>query len=220
MDGCAAQFAGRNNYHQVALWKTKTGVARRQCTLTAMMGKGICDGLSNPVAGEIKMAVQRGDVVNPGTRSLVLHMAQHKQTPTQAKVKKDGWWAVTEVFYIWYESDRFKVTVIPDAKGFDGSKEKHSLAGLCADAEKARINGPLQVGHVFCGCKPCTQFDFSNCLMKREFGVLKAVECKRDTQISPTAPSQTQTLEEWAASLDAGSLVVLHAARDQVALEG
>jgi len=97
---------------------------------------------------------------------------------------------------IWYESDRFKVTVIPDAKGFDGSKEKHSLAGLCADAEKARIDGPLQVGHVFCGCKPCTQFDFSNCLMKREFGVLKAVECKRDTQISPTAPSQTQTLEE------------------------
>ena len=119
------------------------------------------------------------------------------------------------MFYIWYESDRFKVTVIPDAKGFDGSKEKHSLAGLCADAEKARIDGPLQVGHVFCGCKPCTQFDFSNCLMKREFGVLKAVECKRDTQISPTAPSQTQTLEEWAASLDAGSLVVLHAARDR-----
>jgi len=51
VDGCAAQFAGRNNYHQIAVWKTKTGVARRQCTLTAMMGKSICDGLSNPTQG-------------------------------------------------------------------------------------------------------------------------------------------------------------------------
>lgn len=223
VDGCAAQFAGRNNYYQVAVWKTKTGVVRRQCTLTAMMGKSICDGLSNPIAGEIKMAVQRGDSINPGTRSLVLHLAQHKPTPVQAKVKKEGWWAVSEIFYLWYESDRFKVTVVPEAKGFSGSKEKHSLAGICADAEKARLEGPLHVGHVFCGCKSCTVFEFHNCLMKDELGLLKQpVEggCHRDTTISPNEPSQSQTLEEWAATLVAGTVGVIRAARDEIALEG
>ena len=31
-DGCAAQFAGKNNYHQDAVWATKTGVIRGHFT--------------------------------------------------------------------------------------------------------------------------------------------------------------------------------------------
>ena len=40
LDGCAAQFAGKNNYHQDAVWKAKTGVARNHLTHEAGDGKG------------------------------------------------------------------------------------------------------------------------------------------------------------------------------------
>ena len=59
---------------------------------------------------------------------------------------------------------RFTKVAVPDAKGFGGSAEKHRFIGLCADAERVRQDGPVQVSTAFCGCAKCTAWDFSNCL--------------------------------------------------------
>ena len=48
-DGCAAQFNGKDNYHQVAVWKIKTGVARNHSISITMHGKNICDALANVI---------------------------------------------------------------------------------------------------------------------------------------------------------------------------
>ena len=46
-DQCAAQFDGKDNYHQTAEWLTKFGILRVHWTLESMHGKNICDALSN-----------------------------------------------------------------------------------------------------------------------------------------------------------------------------
>lgn len=40
-DGCAAQFDGKDNYHQTAEWHTKFGIMRVHWKLEAMHGKSI-----------------------------------------------------------------------------------------------------------------------------------------------------------------------------------
>jgi len=61
-----------------------------------MHGKNICDALSNSIAAALRGAVERGDVIDPTTRNLVLYLAQQYQVPATAKTEKDGWWAVSE----------------------------------------------------------------------------------------------------------------------------
>jgi len=198
VDGCAAQFAGKNNYYQIAVWRTKMGSYRDQCTLTPMMGKSICDALSNPIAGAIKGAIKNSTVApNPGTHQLVHFFALNKQTPLVEKAKKSGWWAVERVYYGFYNSKLFTASRVPTAKGFKGSKPMHSLVGLCTEDEKARRDGPLRARHVFCGCARCAAFDYENCLMKDEFGTLKPFETPLETQVS-AAVTRSVALEDFA----------------------
>ena len=89
-DTCAAQFDGKDNYHQAAEWPTKLDIDRQLVMLVSMHGKSICDAVSNSIAAALRRAVERGDVIDPTTRNLVLYLAQHVQEPSTAKVKKDG----------------------------------------------------------------------------------------------------------------------------------
>ena len=106
-DGCAAQFDGKDNYHQVAEWPTKVGIARNHSILITMHGKNICDSLSNVIHAALRSAVANGEIVDPGTLALVRWLAEHKQVPTVTKVKKEGWWAIDDIYYGYFDPKLF-----------------------------------------------------------------------------------------------------------------
>jgi len=63
----------------------------------------ICDSLSNVVHSAIRSAVKNENIVDAGTRALVLWLAKNKQLPAVAKVKKDGWWAIDDIYYGYFD---------------------------------------------------------------------------------------------------------------------
>ena len=116
---------------------------------------------------------------------------------------------------------RFTKVAVPDAKGFGGSAEKHRFIGLCADAERARQDGPVQVSTAFCGCAKCTAWDFSNCLMREVGGMATRLTRELVPSISLSgAPSQSTTLAEFASELQVNELRALRVDDPERGLEG
>lgn len=137
-------------------------------------------------------------------------------------MKKEGWWAVDEIYYGYYDPKCFTQLAVPEAKGFAGSSEMHrfvSIKGI--DSEKARREGPIDVSYAWCGCANCCRHDFSRCLMKGLGGFsskLKRVQVPR-VQTSG-APSQSSTLDEFAATLAPGQLRAVAVDHTETGIEG
>jgi hypothetical protein len=178
LDGCAAQFAGKNNYHQDAVWGTKTGVIRNHFTHQANDGKGPSDGFNNVPKLAVKGGLLAGQLLNPGTRDLVTYCARRCPLPSVSKAEKHGWWAAEGYIWAYYDTALFTKKVVPEAEGYAGSMVNHQHVGLCRDPETAEREGPLQVRGMWCGCQSCVNYDFKSCLMKSEFGPFKTVYCK------------------------------------------
>jgi hypothetical protein len=107
-------------------------------------GKGSCDGYGNVPKHTLKHAIESGALINPGTRELVLYMAEHKQAPSIPKARKNGWEAVDRYFWGYIDTARFTKTAVPDADSWKGSKSFHEYSGRCADRQHAESEGPLQ----------------------------------------------------------------------------
>ena len=212
LDGCAAQFAGKNNYHQDAVWATKTGVVRNHFTHEANDGKGPSDGYNNVPQHGVKGALRAGELLNPGTRELVTFLSKRCQSPSVAKAFKHGWWAAEGYIWAYYDTALFTKKAVPEAEGYTGSMANHQHVGLCRAAETAELDGPLQVRGMWCGCQPCVKYDFANCLMKAEFGPFKTVYC-RLAKNQNTSQTRSVALEEFAGMLDAGQTRAVHASR-------
>ena len=183
LDGCAAQFAGKTNYHQDAVWWAKTGVTRSHFTHEAQDGKGPSDGYNTLAARGVKAGLLANELLDPGTRELVHFLAKRCMSPTIAKANKHGWWAAEGYIWAYYDTALFTKKAVPEAEGYAGSMENHCHIGMCKDKENAERDGPLQVRGLWCGCQPCVNYDFKGCLMKSEFGAYKTVYC-------PLAPNQ------------------------------
>ena len=175
LDGCAAQFAGKNNYHQDAVWRTKTGVARSHFTHEASDGKGPSDGYNNVPRHAVAAGLRANELLDPGTRELVTFLARRCSSPTVAKANKQGWWAAEGYIWAYYDTALFTKKVVPEANGYTGSMENHCHVGLCTDKETAERDGPLLARGIWCGCQPCVNYNFSDCLMRSEFGRYKQV---------------------------------------------
>ena len=205
---------------QVAEWPTKVGTKRNHSILITMHGKNICDSLSNVVQSAIRWAVANEQILDPGTRALVLWLAQHKQEPSVAKVKKDGWWAIDNIYYGYYNPKLFTQVAVPTAKGFDGSASKHRFVGVSTDS-KAMHEGPVDVSTAFCGCLKCCRFDFRNCLMKGVGGMATQMKRVSVPRVSVSgAPSQSATLAEFASELAKGQLRAVRVDSKEQGLEG
>jgi len=129
-DGCAGQFDGKDNYHQTAEWFTKFGILRVHWVLEAMEGKSICDAFGNLPKNAIMDAIAKGEYIFSGFREFVLFLARKTPTPSVAKAKKEGWWAVERIFYGFFEHKKFTKLVVPTADGFHGSHDMH-MQGCC-----------------------------------------------------------------------------------------
>lgn len=221
-DGCAAQFDGKDNYHQVAEWPQKTGgVRRNHSILVTMHGKNICDSLSNMILAAIRSAVANSEIVDAGTLALVLWLALNKQLPTIPKEKKEGWWAVDDIYYGFLDSSLFTIANVCEAKGFSGSAEKHRFISTCMDAERARVDGLLSTSTAFCGCANCTRFDFSHCLMHGLGGMDTKLQSVKAPRVHFSgAPSQTATLEAFAKTLAKGQLRAVRVDSAEKGIEG
>ena len=140
-DQCAAQFDGKDNYHQTAEWLTKFGILRVHWTLESMHGKNICDALSNLPSNAITEAIRSGNFIFSGSRNVVLYLAKARATPAVAKSFKEGWWAIERIFYGFFQHSKFTALAVPKADGFNGSHDVHMFAGDCKDAAAARKMG-------------------------------------------------------------------------------
>ena len=128
------------------------------------------------------------------TRALVLWLAEHKQLPAVPKEKKEGYWAIDDIYYGYLHPSLFTYSAVPEAKGFSGSAEKHRFVSTCMDPQTAREIGLLGASTAACGCAECAQFNFSSCLMKGLGGMA--------TQLGQfKTPSQTQSLDDFAVTL-------------------
>ena len=219
LDGCAAQFAGKNNYHQDAVWATKTGVTRNHFTHEANDGKGPSDGYNNVPKHAVKGGLLAGELLNPGTRDLVIFCAKRCASPREAKATKHGWWAADDYVWAFYDTALFTKAAVPEAEGYAGSMENHQHVGLCRDRETAERDGPLQVRGMWCGCEKCVKYNFTNCLMRSEFGPFRTVYCKlaKNQNLSQT---RSIALEEFAHSLAKGQVRAVNASRTEWYIEG
>jgi hypothetical protein len=274
-DGCAMQFDGKDNYHQVlhaplpppcasqlhrylhvigsslphlpvsqvSEWYGKTaprqedlpppptpptrppplvgtmGIRRVDWKLETMHGKNVCDPLGNMLPRTLNEAVARGDMINVGTREVLLYLARHRATPALAKLVKDGWWTVGRIFYAYYDHRQFTALNVPKAVGFKDSHECHLFAGLGQDVEAARLHGPLTVRGNVCACNPCTAGIFDDCEMKALIGPVRRVKAPRE-QNATSSLRQVDSLQQWAASLKKGQLVATRVMRDEACIEG
>jgi len=283
-DGCAMQFDGKDNYHQVSEWNGKTapreedkehakrvaaaaeaaraaaeeaaraaaeedaraaaekavaekaaaeavqalvvrletgglGVSRVDWKLETMHGKNVCDPLSNMPKRTLNEAIGRGDMINVGTHEVVLYLARHRPTPEVAKLVKDGWWTVGQIFYAYYDHRQFTALNVPKAVGFSNSHECHLFAGLGKDVEAARLHGPLAVRGNVCACPHCTAGNFDDCEMAALLGPVRRVKVPRE-QNATASLRQMESLQQWAASLKKGQLASTQVAPDEACIEG
>ena len=124
------------------------------------------------------------------------------------EVKKEGWWAIGDIYYGYFDPKCFTQLAVPEAKGFSGSAEKHRLISIDGvDAQQAREKGPVNVSTACFGCARCCKHDFANCLMRGLGGFASKLKRVCVPRVSMSgAPSQTATLAEFAATLAKGQL--------------
>ena len=118
-----------------------------------------------------------------------------------------------------YEHRQFTVLNVPRAVGFKDSHECHLFAGLGADAEEARLNGPITVRSNVCACPPCTAGNYTACKMKAVFGEVRRVKVPREKNQN-SGLRQLESLQLWAAACKKGKLAATRVASDEVCLEG
>jgi hypothetical protein len=114
-----------------------TGAIIRAATkLVEYHGKAGYDALGYVPKVAVGDAISSGAMLNPGTRDLVLHLAQHRPRPSVDKADKVGWEAVGRYIYAFYDTAKFTKGAVPDASSFKNGHDHHRFIGLCEDRRK------------------------------------------------------------------------------------
>ena len=196
-------------------------ITRTDIILIEHHGKGPCDAQSLVLKFTIKEAITTGKMLDPGTRELVLFMAEHKQAPSIAKANKAGWEAPQDYYYGFFDTAKFTKRAVPDATGFKGCRGHHVFHGACQDLELAERNGPLQVCKMFCACNACLVGQFDACIMMAEMGrMVRQPKGALRMKGAALSHSMMLSLEAFADALDAGWLVAVDADKAEHDLEG
>ena len=134
----------------------RAAITRVHTKLVEHHGKSGCDGNSNGPKFTIKAGIKAGTLMlDPGTRDLVLFLAQHKCYPSIPKSKKRGWEAVGRIFYGFMNTDLFSRFKVPEAKGWKDCRGDAFYAGHNADRALAEKGGWMQARKLACSCNAC-----------------------------------------------------------------
>jgi hypothetical protein len=219
-------------------------IIRAATKLVEYHGKAGYDALGNVPKNAVKAAIESKSLLNPGTREMVLYLAQSQQRPSVAKADKTGWEAVGRYIYAFYDTAKFTRFAVPDAtSSFKGLQDHHRFIGLCSDRRLAERDGPLRVVKGFCACDPCLVLKNEECLLRDVFGnmvccllhgacylmSLTATCCCLPAQVrvqvplakgTPLRTPQILSLEKFADYCDADVIVVMNVSDDELELEG
>lgn len=137
-------------------------------------------------------------------------------------MKKEGWWAIGDIYYGYLAPRCFTQVAVPEARGFAGSAAMHRFASIeGVRPEKAIKDGPINVSTAWCGCVRCCKHDFASCLMKGRGGFASQVKYVDVPRVSMcSAPSQTSTLAEFAATLAKGQIRAVAVDSRDAGIEG
>ena len=196
------------------------GIVRMAMKLVEHHGKSGCDGNSNTPVLAIKHALQHGLIgPNPGTRQLVLWLAQHKPFPSTPKSQKRGWEAISRIFYGYMNTDRFTKTVVPDSDGskrFPNSSKHHAFVGRHTSPQ-VFVDGELQACHEFCPCVECLSCCYLSCQLKSEMGIMHRFAVP---WVSGPPLRQLEELAAWGELLKMDMIVAFTAHPRDVHMEG
>ena len=194
-------------------------IIRAHTKLIEYHGKAGYDSLGYGPKLGVQDAISSGALLNPGTRDLVLHLAEHRPSPSVAKADKVGWEAVDRYIYAFYDTAKFTKFAVPDATSFKGCQGHHRFIGLCTDRRQAEVEGPLRAVKGFCACDPCLRLRTEDCLLPQLVG--KAVRAKAPLRKgAPVRVPQLLSLEKYADSLDATQLVAINVDDSELEEEG
>ena len=196
------------------------GIVRMAMKLVEHHGKSGCDGNSNTPVLALKHALQHGLIgPNPGTRQLVLWLAQHKPFPSTPKAQKRGWEAIGRIFYGYMNTDRVTKTVVPDSDGskrFPNSSKHHAFVGRHTSPQ-VFVDGELQACHEFCPCVECLSGRYLSCQLKSEMGIMHRFAVP---WVSGAPLRQLEELAVWSEQLKADMIVAFTAHSRDVDMEG
>ena len=196
------------------------GIVRMAIKLVEHHGKSGCDGNSNTPVLALKHALQHGLIgSNPGTRQLMLWLAQHKPFPSTPKSQKRGWEAISRIFYGYINTDRFTKQIVPDAdasRGFKDSSRHHSFIGQHTSPQ-VFAHGEMQACHEFCPCDECLSGRYRSCQLMSEMGSMHPVAV---SWVSGPPLRQLEELAAWGELLKSGMIVAFTADSNDVWMEG
>ena len=199
LDGCAAQFANAQQYHQVATGLMRRGVRRKQLKLVENHGKNVCDGYSNIPRHCMETTIKNGTPLRPGSREAVVHFAREHPEPKHPKASKDDWWALERIFYGYYGHEVIKRVDLPDAKAFKGTRKMHEFVGLSTDSNLLDGAVPLYAREDGCYCVPCSTNDWEDCKFRDRLGSkMRKFSTKAVKATAAGVRTQQQALEDWA----------------------
>jgi hypothetical protein len=78
-------------------------------------------------AHAINAAITSGALLDPGTRELVLYLADALRTPATPKELKDGWEAPTKYFFGFMDTAKFTKSRVPSAEAWLGLQQEALL---------------------------------------------------------------------------------------------
>ena len=129
-DRCAGQFQGANAFFSNQEFETRNKTKVVDLSQTSCHGKGHADGASNVPTGHLRQAAKDNEPVAPGTRGLVLFLADKMRKPASRKC--DKWMSMDDYLVAYYPVDSFNDSMFKASKGYDGSSQDHfySQSGL------------------------------------------------------------------------------------------
>lgn len=199
----------------------EAGITRVHVKKVESHGKaGATDGMGNVPTFAMKSAIESQKLLHPGTRDLVLFLADERRAPSMAASAKDGWQAATKYFFGYLDTAKFTKGRVPDceARGW-ACHDQHVYAGLCADQQRAERDGPIRTGRMFCACVPCSMLNFGQCEMTAMMGRTRDVQVPLPRGTASRVP-QIESLQEWADQLKPGMVVGVRATGAEKHLEG
>jgi hypothetical protein len=179
--------------------------------------------VSDPVGGQFQArlneSVSKNHTIFPGTRNVVLYMAQHHPRPAAgAAQQKPATWSPDTKIYAYY-SEKTLSKATERFKPYPDSKKYHSRHGMCRDPSRAETFGPVKMSESLFACDKCLQFKCMECLVKQHAGTVRTVEVPRNKGVKVTV-TQSAVLPAFVIGVNKNQTCAVTAVEDKRAAEG
>ena len=195
-DRCTGQFQGANAFYSNQEFEDRNGTSVVDLSQASCHGKSYADGASNVPTCHLRQAAKDNEPVHPGTRGLVVFLADKMRKPASSKT--DAWMSVDEYLIAFYPEDAFNEALYKAKKGYEGSSKDHFYTNSGLHRLGAR--------HLRCMCTACIsnpRLYSESCHLTEWCGSMRHynLEAGAIEPVRVRPRREVWTLEEFAASL-------------------